>query len=367
MADDAIVHEAEVQRQYVRVRVPALVEIKGAEVECYDWSVNGLGLNATQGNFKVGQRISGEMGFNFDGFMMSVEFDAEVRHVREMTYEGRDVHRIGLEFSELSSRSQALLRYVSSAYITGEAVAAGDMLHLVQRDNSARPRKSAARLAEDLTRTQRFVQAMRQPISWIILAVVLTFSFMLTSNAFYRNAYIRTLATAEVTTDTPTARAPAAGVITFIAGNEGDVIPTGNPLLGVRRPSGEEIFVDSPCDCTIVSIAHTVREFVEVGDVVLRLLHPDSKTFVRLYVSKSNAPWLFENKPDYLIAQILGYEGQFSLVMGASIFDAAREMLVLELAPSEEIPSELAGRPATVIMDAGRSTIVGRIRSFFAG
>ena len=366
MAEEAVVHEAEVQRQYVRVRVPAYVTINGHPVECFDWSVAGMGVHITH-ELEPGTRVSGNMEFDFDGFKMEIDFHAEVRHVSEANVEGRSVTRAGLEFVDLSSRSQTLLRYVSSAYITGEAVTAGDLIHLVQRDNSSRPRKSGARSTEDLTRTQQVVQAMRTPLSWLILIVVLTFSLTLTSNAFYRNAYVRQLATAEVMTDTPTARAPATGVITFIAGVEGDIIETGRPLVGVRRPSGEEIFVDSPCDCQIVSVERTVREFIESGEVVLRMLHPDSRTFVRLYITKSNAPWLFEFQPDHLVAKVLGHDGEYMLEIEDSVFDSPREMIVMDLFPTEEMPTNLAGRPATVIMDAGRSTLVGSIRSLIRG
>lgn len=362
-----IVHEAEVQRQHVRLQVPVKIKIGGEEVEAHDWSVSGLSVHVPVSPPQENTRHSGVMIFEFGDFNMSIDFEAEVRHVSQISVSGGTSNRVGMEFVNMSMRQTSLLRYVASAYIAGEVVSSGDVLTVVQRDNSASERASKRLAQVDLSVTQRVWYAVRGPVFWLVLAAILLLAFVITSDAFYRQAFVNELATAEVMTDTPTARAPVAGVITFIGGKVGDVVPTGEPLLGVRRPTGDEIFVDSPCDCTIMAVERQVREFIDSGEVALRMLHPESKTFVRLYVSKSNAQWLFDNEPDALVARVLNAAGSFNLDIGQSRFDAPRDMIVLDLVPREEMPSELAGRPATVTMEAARTSLYGRIRAWIRG
>lgn len=365
MDDTRLVHEAEVQRQFVRVRIPAEVVLDGHCLEVYDWSVDGLSVYVDSNLPDQSLVHTGTIKFKFGDFDMSVEFSAEVRHISSVSVDGKDRNRIGLQFLDLPGRSRSLLRFVASAYLTGEVVTSGDILNLAKRENFTKPRKSKKKGGEGLSRTKRIYDMLRTPASWAVLATIVIFATVMTGSAFYRNAYVRQLATAEVMTDTPTARAPVSGVITFIAGAAGDQLAIGEPLLGVRRPSGEEVFVDSPCECKIVSVEHSEREFIESGEVILRMLHPNSKTFVRLYVTKSNAPWLFEYQPDTMSARVLGQDGEFELSLASSVFDEAREMVVLDLVSSTDIPPELAGRPATVILEAGGSSWFSAVRNFF--
>lgn len=362
-----VVHEAEVQRQYVRLRVPASVVINGVRSEVYDWSVSGLAVHIRKDAPAVGTRLSGEFWFDFGEFQTSIQFSAEVRHATTLEYAGETIIRIGLQFVDMSPRKQDLLRYVTSAFLTGELVSSGDLLNVVQRDNSASPRKVSGKAPEAETRLGRLAELVRAPLTWLILASIVLFSLSLTANAFYRTSFVSELTTAEVMTDTPTARAPVAGTITFIAGEAGQTIMTGQPLLGIRRATGEEIFVDSACDCEILAVSRLEREFVEAGEVVVRMIHPESRTFIRLYVSKANAPWIFDNEPDSIEGRVLGAPERYALSIQNSYFDESRDMVVIDLMPIDSMPSDLAGRPAVVTLEAGRTSIVGRVRAWFRG
>ena len=362
-----IVHEAEVQRQFVRLQVPATIIIGQHSEPAHDWSVNGFSVDITADAPAVATRQTGKLTFDFDDFQFDVPFEAEVRHATEIEKNGRKYTRVGCQFTNMATRQRDLLRYVSSAYLQGELVTTGDILGMVKRDNSATPRKAAQAKVEDMSRWERLTNVARTPLTWLVLFAIVTFSLTVTVNAFYRSTYVSELSTAEVLIDTPTARAPVAGVITFLAGQPGDIIPAGQPLMGVRRASGEEVFVDSACDCEILTSERREREYVDSGEVVMRLVQPGSRTFVRLYVSKSNAPWIFENNPDWMVARVLGSDTDFELSIGNSFFDASRDMVVLDMLPTSEIPYELAGRPATVTLEAGRFTLIGRIRAWFRG
>jgi len=60
-----VAHEAEVQRQHTRYRIPLRCELRGASFEVQDWSIGGLSINEPPADLKIGHQESLKLSFPF--------------------------------------------------------------------------------------------------------------------------------------------------------------------------------------------------------------------------------------------------------------------------------------------------------------
>ena len=126
-----IVHEAEVHRQHVRLKIPIVVEIDGTRFNVDDWSMGGFGIESEMSSRQPGERFPVRMVFPFEDFEVSLRLDCQMVYILE------DNSRFGCRFLGLSQGQVALFRYLIDAYLSGEIVSGGDILALAGRDNSA--------------------------------------------------------------------------------------------------------------------------------------------------------------------------------------------------------------------------------------
>lgn len=134
-----VVHEAEAQRQYARLKLPAKIRYRtpqgqDLEAQVLDLSVGGFGFEPGNTLLSEGQRFTGKLMFEVEGigFAMDVQFQ-----VRSLV----DGKRAGCEFHELRPREIAALRYLISSFLSGELVNVGDLISTLQRENFTKPRK----------------------------------------------------------------------------------------------------------------------------------------------------------------------------------------------------------------------------------
>lgn len=73
-----IIHESEVQRQYVRVKFPAQASLEGVLYKVRDISVGGIALEGLKGIYKPGQHIAFQLILPFEGFSFSLELQSLV-------------------------------------------------------------------------------------------------------------------------------------------------------------------------------------------------------------------------------------------------------------------------------------------------
>ncbi len=139
----AIAHEAEVQRQHVRLQLPISMVIRDRTVEVIDWSNSGAAFDATPLKaanivLKSGDVFDTKLEFDFQTFSLSVPLSCEVRHVNS------DGSRVGCRYHDMNERNISIMQYLVSAYISGDLVQVGDMLDVVSRKNFTTPRKVPA-------------------------------------------------------------------------------------------------------------------------------------------------------------------------------------------------------------------------------
>lgn len=133
-----LVHESETQRQHVRIRVPGVVEIEHANgrarFRLVDLSAGGIGFDAGKANIAPGQRFEGRLQLKMEPVEITIPIRCVVRHT------DRASGRVGAAFSDLSPAEISSIRRVVTAYLSGEIIGVGDVVHTLSRNNFATPR-----------------------------------------------------------------------------------------------------------------------------------------------------------------------------------------------------------------------------------
>lgn len=132
-----IVHETEVHRQHVRLKIPIQSEVDGVRYQVDDWSVGGFGVESVMTSRQPGERFPVRLIFPFEEFEMIMRFDAR------MVYVDQDHGRFGCAFVGTGKEQSEVFRYLVDAYLSGEVVSAGDILQVRARDNTAQSRIQA--------------------------------------------------------------------------------------------------------------------------------------------------------------------------------------------------------------------------------
>ncbi len=129
------VHEAETQRQFVRLQFPAQVTINDKKYPIRDLSTGGIAISGISGLVKRNETISFKLTLPFSDFAMDVELKAQIQHIDT----NNDI--TGCRFIDLNPKQISVLTHVIKSYMAGDIVAADDMLNVVSRENFVKVRK----------------------------------------------------------------------------------------------------------------------------------------------------------------------------------------------------------------------------------
>ena len=171
-----IAHEAEVQRQHVRLQLPISILIRGIASEVLDWSNSGVAFatapyRVQQITFTAGDTLDGTLVFAFGGFTLHVPVLCEVRHLNS------DGTRIGCRFHDMNERNLSIMQYLVSAYIGGELVQVGDLLDVAARNNFTTPRMPPAEttLSAEMREKMRLKRLMYKGTIALVSALLLLY------------------------------------------------------------------------------------------------------------------------------------------------------------------------------------------------
>lgn len=239
-----ISHEAASQRQHTRMKVAAQAIIDGKVYATSDWSVGGVCIKDYELPVAIGDVLLPQMRFNFDGFDMTIDVELVVRHINS------EQNIVGGAFSQMSWQQLSLLHFVRDAYLSGEIVDAGDILHVIQRDNSARIRTTAMPEAEKTPRRALFdILKKNVGLLMFVIAAVLLTGYVLV------NLYTRTFVVAAegaVTSPFGTVlRAPTSATVTSFAVKPGDKVEPNQILASMERIDGSVLNVVANCRCVV--------------------------------------------------------------------------------------------------------------------
>ena len=275
-----IYHEAESQRQFVRVRVPIHVEIDNVRYLVDDWSVAGFGVLQGIRAREVDARFAARLIFTFENFELSCTLESR------LVYRETDPDRFGCVFVDIGPGQSSLLRHILDGYLAGEIVNAGDILRVVGRDAGAvrvLPPPTATRVRSTGARLGTWIGSL------LLLAAGVGLSYLawlgieerwLTKRADY----------AVIEAPIYRVRAGDAGML-----ERGDVqvlIAAGDNIAAIHRADGQIVPVPSPCECSLVSWTVATGENVLMGDTVAVLVAADRPLVVRARMRSIDAAGL---------------------------------------------------------------------------
>jgi mannuronan synthase len=267
-----IVHESEVHRQHVRLKIPIQAEVDGIRYQVDDWSVGGFGVESVMTSRQAGERFPVKLIFMFEEFDMTMRFDAR------MVYADHDHGRFGCAFLGVSQQQMEVFRYLVDAYLSGEVVSAGDILQVRAGDNTAPARLQA--LYDPYGKDQPWTARLRRygttaafGLAGLVLVALVALGI---KNQFF------TVVSANAVVEAPTVpiRAPIVG--RFVAALQtGQAVPPGSVLGMVRGLDGTTVTLESPCDCVVLEVPGLNGQHYQAGEPLVVLVEADRPLLVR--------------------------------------------------------------------------------------
>jgi alginate biosynthesis protein Alg44 len=357
----AVVHEAFVQRQHTRYRLPLLVAFAGTTYRAADWSVGGVGLEGVDLDIGVGTVHPLELMFAFQGFTLTVRVDAEIRHVN------RQQRRVGFRFIDLTLQQLSLMQFVIDAHLAGEVVDGGDLLEVTVRDNTAAPRKEAKAEAEP--RGRRIRRVVHRVVSYGTIFAVFAGILAFVGTNLYDRLFVIRPAMASITGDMVVVAADVAGRVGALAAP--GPIAAGDPAFTLTAPDGTVTTVASPCDCRVLAQEVPDGAVVRAGATVLSLVGPDARPGVTVALAYDDLDRLVPGT----VARIQYLDGGEAVVgdirfkpalIGSGEGAGARALIDLD--PSRPLDPEMIGQPVNVWFDtSGLPLLAGRVTAAEAG
>jgi hypothetical protein len=273
-----IVHEAEVHRQHVRLKIPIGVEIDGTRYVADDWSMGGFGVASPITSRQPGERFPIRLVFPFEDFELSLRLDCQ------MIYVEPDLPRFGCRFLALSHGQIGLFRYVIDAYLSGEIVTGGDLLSLAGRDNTAEARVHAQVFSPFMEEEAMGRRWRRLAGYALFLAAGIALAIFVVAGLQQR---FLTVATDIAVIEAPIfrVRAPIAGPVTAVA-EANAILRQGDVVARIAANGGTGVALPSPCQCSLHDWTVEPGQFAQQGEAVATLVAVDRPLVVRAQV-----PW----------------------------------------------------------------------------
>jgi alginate biosynthesis protein Alg44 len=272
-----IVHEAEIHRQHVRLRIPIGVEIDGVRFTVDDWSIGGFGVESPMTGRQPGDRFPARLIFPFEDFELTLRLEAQLIYVLA------DPARFGGRFVDLSQGQLGLFRYIVDAYLSGEIVSGGDILSVVGGDEAgdARVQKLFTALNEQTGRGGR----MRRYLSLAAFSLAALGLVGLILFGLYQRYIL--VATDRAVIEAPTYRLAATATGVLEAGNQG-LLRRGD-LVARLIGANTTVELASPCECVLGEWLVQPGTTVERGQVVATLVAADQPLTIRAEVPFTGA------------------------------------------------------------------------------
>jgi alginate biosynthesis protein Alg44 len=348
-----ITHEAEVQRQHPRYRLPVKCFHGGTPVSVIDLSVGGIGIRTGVFDARPGQIVELVLNFPFNGYELTLPVRSEVRYVNN------EQARIGMRFVDVSPRQHNLLRFILDAYLSGEVVEAGDVLDVVSRRNEGKTREVPQQdKPQGLVANAIYHGRSLAGYGAIAGVTLLLAGFIGTS--LFQKMYMIPAQSAVITADLITVPAPSNGQLTFVAAN--DQVQAGEPLLTIQGPQGSSsIVIDSPCDCIVQARYNRTSSFVRAGAPIIVLREKTSTPYISAAIPQSDVLRFYRGA-----RAVVEYadgtrvrDVQIEPVPILSEADANAGRFLVKLAPGRELDDADIGQPVSVVFDTFSGSTLG--------
>lgn len=268
-----IVHEAEVHRQHVRLKIPITIEIDGTRYSVDDWSMGGFGVSEEITSRQAGERFPVRLLFPFEDFEVALRAECQLVYVVE------SARRFGCRFVSLTRGQAALFRYLIDAYLSGEIVSGDDVLAVAGRGDGAESR--AALLASPYeepglgSRLRRVLGYALGALAAVALAGLIWLGI--------EGRFLRVEAqNAIIEAPSYRLRVPISGLVDP-AEIEG-ILQPGGVVATVRSPDGSSATLTSPCECDLRDWLVLPGQYAAVGEAVAVLVAVDQPLTVQASV-----------------------------------------------------------------------------------
>lgn len=272
-----LVHEAEAQRQHVRLKLPLHATIKDQVYTVVDWSVGGLCIEGLRPVPQVGDVIDVRLHFAFEGFQFTLQCWCEVRHASAAT------NRTGCRFTSITPQQVSLLQYIVDAYLSGEVVRSGDLLEISQRNMFVSPRKVPARERPPGIVAAALDRLRGAAVAALTIGIGLAV-FAYAGFAIYTHSFVTDGRGVVVSPQIELARAPIGGTITPYAGSRGKQVAIKELIAMIEAPDGTRRTVESPCDCFMANEPLPQGSYVSRGTVIARLVPAQAASEIEMRV-----------------------------------------------------------------------------------
>ena len=275
-----VVHEAEVHRQHVRLKIPIVVEIDGSRFTVEDWSMGGFGILAEMSSRQPGENFPARMIFPFEDFEVSLRIDCHMVYILE------DSTRFGCKLVSMSRGQLSLFRYLVDAYLTGEMVSGGDILHIAGRENSADAREKPLSFTP-YSEEEGLGRKIKRVVGYGILLLAGVGLAAAVGLGFQDRFLTVRSESAVIHAPMTRMRAPLAGIVRPI-----EAPPLLEPGMAIARldvTGGPGIFIESPCSCVLLEWISSPGGFVQQGEELAVLVSADAPLVVRAKVSFEDA------------------------------------------------------------------------------
>ncbi len=350
-----IVHEAIDERQYVRTRMNARVRLAGNgrepfEAQLADISLGGIGL-LHEAPLSIGALYDASIQLRLNQVDLSI--DAKLRIVSQR---GKEV---GAQFVDLDAQKRDILRYLISAYLSGEIADINGLFNVMQRENYIKERKhkqASARTAGDrfkaLAGTALFSAAGIAALGFVAYKGYLLFfrvpavQATVASNAqlisMPDNGYVKYLlptGTSEVQAGQPLASISTQLATSFTSPADmkalADLAP--GDLQALLGRATIETVINSPCDCLVWYPTQPLDGYGYKAAPMMHLLPKDQGLFVR-----ANVP--FDKLADVsrvrsVDMQVFGLDQHFSGKVVDARADEVNRNLALTILPDSPLPA----------------------------
>jgi len=336
-----IVHEADAQRQHVRVNLPAAITIDGKMFTASDWSNAGMSLSidgkADMKSFKEGNIIGGVVHFELDSFGINVPMTIETRNI------DKKAQTVGLKFIDMTQRQVSIMHHMVNAYVTGEITNVNDLIHVVGRNNMSNPRKIPSKDNDggfDIGNLVR--KGVVACLSFLLFAYV--------AIAIYDQAYVVEAQSATVVADGFPVLAPAQGVVGYKGLTAGTKISKGEALLTVLSDTGTITSADSPCDCIVTDQLVDKGAVVSKNEAILTLIPQNAPLYIEAFVPYEQALNLTKDQS----VMVSGKGNAFKMpatIESIQLQKGAANNARVKLSTDGNIPADTIGMPIEVRFD----------------
>jgi alginate biosynthesis protein Alg44 len=274
-----IVHETEVHRQHVRLKIPIQVEIDGIRHQVDDWSLGGLAVESVLTSRKPDDRFWVRLIFPFE------EFELTMRREVCMVYVDQEHGRFGCAFLGVSERHAEVLRYLVDAYLAGELVSPGDLLQARARGNTGPAAMPAVHNAAGGEASWPANGRYRAYASFALAGLAL---FAVIAFGVWQRYFAIDALSATIEAPVVEVRAPIAG--RFVSALEpGERVLEGAALGRVQAVDGAAFTLESPCDCRVLDQGGLSGLYYQSGDPLIALVPAQEPLMIRAQLTLEQA------------------------------------------------------------------------------